>query len=349
MNQRSTIRLKRFFQLLCACLTLPVALPAADLSSQDDSRALARHFQKPQGDAPRWSEPPVFLPLSGETIVLMGGATVAAMRDDGGWETRLHRQFPGLGLRVRNLGWEADTVYLQRRPQFFYTETGDTREGSVPDQRMRLVPGILLLRFGKMESLDGPGSLEEFTAAYRTLIEALEPFSRRIVLVAPEPFFASGPAADLAAGRNAVLETYVAAIRSLAEDRGYLFADLFHPVLNEPSELMSQTGIELTPRGQERLAMTLADELGMEPAPETMPDLDEAIRRLVVKKEKLWTQYYQPTNWAFLFGDRQHVPSSRDDRDANRRWMVEELEKLPGLIDEADGAIWATVRESNDR
>ncbi len=318
---------------------------AADPSEQDDSLALARHFSPPpSGEVPTWGDPPAFQPKPGETIALMGGSVVFDMQHAGFFETRLHRQFPDLGLEVRNIAWQADTVYRQQRPMFFYTETGDTREGSVPDQRARLEPGILLLRFGKMESLEGTEALPEFRDAYGRLLDALSKFSRRIVLVAPEPFFATGPAADEMEARNEVLEKYVEAIRDLAKARGFLFADLFHPLQAEPADLLSRTGIDLTSEGQERLALALADALELEPAPETDPERDALIRRHVIAKNQLWHQYYRPTNWAFLFGDRQHVPSSRDHRDANRRWFVEELNRLPGLIAAEEEQIAAALR-----
>ncbi len=332
----------RSLAVLAGIGLLGAGAEAFDSATQDDAVALARHFQRPgDGKAPGWGDPAVFDPEPGETLSLMGGAMVLAMQDSAEFETRLHRQFPDRRLRVRNLAWQGDTVYRQQRPMFFYTEVGDTKEGSVPDQRQRVAPGILMLRFGKLESLDGPEALADFSAAYGRLLDALAPVSGRIVLVAPEPFFAAGPAAELAGARNAVLEEYVGAIRRLAETRSYLFADLFHPLKNEPAEVMSRTGIDLTPSGQARVARALAEALDLEPVPETDPDLDEKIRTLVLRKNQLWHQYYRPTNWAFLYGDRQHVPSSRDHRDANRRWFIEELEKLPGLIEAVEAELSA--------
>lgn len=317
---------------------------AADPSAQDDSLALERHFEvAAEGAVSSWGDPAKFAPVAGETIALIGGSSVFDMQMSGFFETRLHRQFPGLGLKVRNIAWQADTVHRQQRPMFFYTKQGDTREGSVPDQRQQLAPGILLLRFGKMESLEGANALTEFETAYGRLLDALSSHSKRIVLVAPEPFFAVGPAGELAAERNEILEDYVTAIEAMATARGFLFADLFHPLLSEPAEVMSRTGIDLTQEGQQRVSDVLADALDLEPVPETDLDLDEKVRQLVLAKNQLWHQYYRPTNWAFLFGDRQHVPSSRDHRDANRRWFVEELNRLPALIAEVEKEIDSTL------
>jgi hypothetical protein len=295
--------------------------------------AVARHFLAPEeGKIPAWGDSQEFEPRPGETIALIGGATVLAMQDHGFFETHLQRAFPDRGLKVRNIAWQADTVYRQQRPMFFYTTVGDTREGSVPDQRKKIEPGIMVLRFGKMESLDGLDAMADFATAYQRLLDGLSSFSERIVLVAPEPFFEVGPAADLAGERNGILERYVELIREIAEERGYRFIDLFHPLKREPAEEVSRTGIDLTSFGQERLGLLLAENLIEAELPKPNPERDEELRRLVLEKNQLWDQYYRPTNWAFLFGDRQHVPSSRDHRDTDRRWFVEELEKLPGLI-----------------
>mgnify|MGYP001802975706 CR=1 FL=1 len=65
------------------------------------------------------------------------------MQEAGFLETMLQKAFPDRKIRVRNLGWSGDTVYRQQRPMFFYTEKGDNREGSVPDSREKVEPGIL--------------------------------------------------------------------------------------------------------------------------------------------------------------------------------------------------------------
>lgn len=91
----------------------------------------------------------------------------------------------------------------------------------------------------------------------------------------------------------------------------------------------SKTGVDLTAKGQQRVAQLLADQLGI--SLRTSPE-DETLRQAVLRKNQLWHQHYRPTNLAFLPGDRKHGPSRGDLRDANRRRFVEELEKLPGVI-----------------
>lgn len=278
-----------------------------DPATQDDSQALVRHFAPAVSPLLPLKEGKVN-PKQGETISLMGGTDMYRRQVSGDFEASLHLAFPEKNLQVRNIAWPADTVYRQQRPMYFYTEKGDSKEGSVPDQRKRIEPGIFLLQFGKMESLDGRDSLSGFVSAYRELLSELSKISPRIVVVAPEPFLKEGPAGDLAEERNEVLNVYSKAIEELANERGI-------PFWKSMAEIGADT-----------------------------PEPSEVLVEKIRFKNKLWNQYYRPTNWAFLFGDRQHVPSSRDHRDANRRWFVEELEKLPPLIEEADEAIWKEAK-----
>ena len=282
---------------------------AFDPATQDDSLALVRHFKKPTEPLKPFVDGAI-APNVGETITLMGGTDVYQMHETCEFEISLHFWFPDKNLRFRNVSWPADTVYRQQRPMFFYTVKGDNREGSVPDQREKLEPGIFVLRFGRMESLDGLDRLDEFEKAYGRLLDALMEISPRISLLRPVPFSKEGPAGTFADERNSVLAKYTESIQKLADSRGILLS-------------IDMSGFREAIRGV---------------------SVDSNLHARIREKNKLWLQYYRPTNWAFLFGDRQHVPSSRDHKNTEHRWFVEELEKIPPLIEKADEAIWKEVQ-----
>ena len=62
------------------------------------------------------------------------------------------------------------------------------------------------------------------------------------------------------------------------------------------------------------------------------PPSAEKLRQAIVKKNDIWFRYWRPTNWAFLYGNRQTQPSSRDHKNPGRRWFPEELkDALPHL------------------
>lgn len=324
---------------LFAVSILAVAqLQAFDPAQQDDSLALVRHFKPRPNPVPPSTQEGLVSDQTGLTVSLMGGADVFRMQEFGFFEAMLQMAFPDQKLRVRNLGWSGDTVYRQQRPMFFYTEEGDTREGSIPDGREKIKPGVFVLSFGKMESLDGLERLEEFEAAYDRLIGELQKLTKRIVIVEPVPFIKAGPTAHLADERNVVLEKYVEVIEGLAEKRGAKFC----PQLPMPESAFEKTGIHLSAVGMSGWGKYLTAVIGGGALKCPVGEDDSISEELIVailEKNHLWDQYYRPTNWAFLYGDRQQVPSSRDHKDPEKRWFVEELNRIPALIAEKENEI----------
>jgi len=279
-----------------------------------------------------------FRPRPGETITWVGGTEIVDLDRHGYLEAALHLAYPDLGLRWRSLAWQGDTVYLQARPMHFYTKSGDPQSGSIPDHRERTEPGIVFIAFGKMESLEGPERLPDFTAAYAKLLDDLLSLTPRIVLVEPTPFFHSGPSPASSGERNFVLSSYIEAIERLALERSLLF-------LRSGAEWnggMSDNGVHLNESGHRVFAHAIRDQVGAGQRQEDSPSLHDAIER----KNRLWQQYYRPSNWAFLFGDRQHVPASRDVEKREERWFVREIDSLPGLIAEAEAEIHRYAREA---
>ena len=318
-----------------ACLLLAAA-PAG--AQEEELPVLVRSFAKVDDPAPPFRKGE-FDPRPGETIAFIGGTDTFNQQRFGFLEERIQLAWPERKLKIRNLGWQGDTIYHQARPRFFYTEVGDPQPGSSPDTRQRAEPGVILIQFGKLESIEGTDSLPRFLAAYETLLDLLESRTQRIVLITPAPFFKTGPTRNLADSRNAVLATYVDGIRLLAKERAFLFADTFTPMLESIGDPnLSSNGIHLSEAGQRRFADILSHQLAF-PVPTRTADHSAALdslRQSIQRKNRLWHQYYHPTNWAFLFGDRQHVPASRDHEDTRKRWFIKEVDALPPLIAETE-------------
>lgn len=87
------------------------------------------------------------------------------------------------------------------------------------------------------------------------------------------------------------------------------------------------------------------DDAGLEPA------YAESLRKAIRQKNDLWFRYWRPTNWAFLYGNRQSTASSRDHTNPSRRWFPEELQSALPHLEEAElriqEAAAGTVREKN--
>lgn len=331
------LRRRSAFLRIVVLTGLAFSADAAD----EELPVLRRSFAQVSAPVPSFPEGtrgPKFEPRPGETITWVGGTEIVDLDRHGYLEAALHLAYPDLGLRWRSLAWQGDTVYLQARPMHFYTKSGDPQPGSIPDHRERTEPGIVFIAFGKMESLEGPERLPDFVAAYAKLIDDLLPLTRRIVLVGPTPFFHSGPSPASSEERNIVLSSYVEATKKLAEERNLLF------ILSvaEWNAGMSDNGVHLNETGHRVFAEAISSKFGAGRYRGDNPSLHDAIDR----KNRLWQQYYRPSNWAFLFGDRQHVPASRDVEKREERWFVREIDSLPGLIAEAEAEIHRYAREA---
>ncbi len=335
MNLRA-VRLASLYAMMAASMVGAIA-------QEGELPPLRRSFAEVTTSVPPFPEGtsgPVFEPRPGETIAWIGGTEIIDLDLYGFLEAGMQLAWPGLGLRWRNLAWQGDTVYRQARPLYFYTKAGDPQPGSIPDHRERTEPGIVFIAFGKMESLEGAERLPDFVAAYAKLVDELLPLTKRLVLVEPTPFFHSGPAANRAEERNIVLSAYVAAIERLAAERNLLF-------IRSDAEWnagMSDNGVHLNESGHLKFAHAIRDRIGA--SVRQGGNVSPALRDAIARKNLLWQQYYRPTNWAFLFGDRQHVPASRDVEKREERWFVREIDALPALIAGAEADIQRYVQEA---
>lgn len=326
--------------LLAAATILLTARSGPGLSAateEGELPVLVRSFQEVDEPAAPFSGGK-FEPRQGETIAFLGGTNTLEQDRHGFLEIRFQVAWPGRNLKLRNLAWQGDVLTHQARPRNFYTKTGDPQPGSVPDLRERTEAGTIFVAFGKMESLPGG---DWSVKAYRDLIAALGTRTRRLVLVAPTPFFPVGPASSQAEARNEKLAIVTGEIAAVAKENEALFVDLFTPFRKTLDPAYSTNGIHLTEAGHRAVADEIAHQLEFPEAPkaEAAPELSQSLRQAIARKNGLWQQYYRPTNWAFLFGDRQHVPASRDPVERSERWFLREIEALPPLIREAEADI----------
>ena len=252
----------------------------------------------------------------GDTIVFVGGTNAMLASRHGYLESLLSRAAGG-SVRFRNMAWQADTVFTQQRPPYF---------GSWEKQLPRVAPTVIFASFGGPESMAGRGKVLEFVAAYEKLLDRLSAHADRIVLVSPIPFETPGPPLPDLAHMNDSLSEYVEATRDLAARRGFVFVDLFNaPALSRPGRKTTD-GMHLAPDAWPVVAEETARQLGV---PHTWSEQLEPVRALVREKNRLWFNYWRPTNWAFLGGTRMMVPFSKDPSHKVRTFPDEMEEFLP--------------------
>ncbi len=248
--------------------------------------------------------------MTNEVIAILGSTEAVAMVEEGSMEAQLMAQSPGSRIKLRDLTWEADTVFRQDRPMNF---------GSMKQQLARSGATAALLMFGRQECLErGESGLAEFKTALEQLVSTCAEVTPRIILAQPLAF--EGELAQ----HNAALKKYAAVIAEVAQAHGALFAA--QSTCLQPGS--TRDGLNLTSTGAAQLGMSVAQLWGT-----GMKTPDARLKSLTQQKNTLWHRYWRPANWAFLHGDRTAQPSSRNHIDPTQRWFPSELEQYLPLIE----------------
>lgn len=269
---------------------------------------------KPFGDSMRL--------MADEVIAVLGGTEAVAVVEEGTMEALLMRQFPGSRVKLRDLAWEADTVFRQDRPMNF---------GGLRQQLERCRATAVVLMFGRQECLEqGEAGLAGFRDGLEKLMSDAAQVTPRMVLVEPPPFEAA------LLEHNVDLKKYAAVIQDVAKKHGALFA----PWQGGSESRLTRDGLNLSATGMARAGQNMAALAGGD-----LSAPDEKLQALVRAKNLLWHRYWRPANWAFLHGDRTAQPSSRDHEDPTRRWFPAELEKYLPLIEAKEKEIGTRANE----
>ena len=241
----------------------------------------------------------------GDVVAFVGGTDLVRMQQAGRLEAALTSRWREAAPRFRDFAWDGDTVYHQSAERERWRQEAF---GKWDAQLKRAGATVIVVQFGKMESLDGVNRVEEFIAAYGKLLDKLGE-GRRAVLLEPSPFEWTS-----VAGR-AELPAYVEAVRQLAVKRGIPF------VTGDPGDMVGGFIRGLTGRA--------------EPQGESY----RLMCRTVSEKHRLWCEYWRPANWKCIFGDdsrRIFAKASHGLPSIQEEWAT-----YPKLIAEVEEAILA--------
>ncbi|MAI30806.1 MAG: hypothetical protein CMM07_03930 [Rhodopirellula sp.] len=301
-----------------------------------------------------------------QTIVIVGGTNALESGRHGYLETLLAAAHPQHKVRMRNLAWQADTVYQQQRPRNFYAVTKP--DYGERDGRTQIESDIVFFWMGQSESLDGPERLDEFMTAYKQHLDQIAKYTKRIVLVTPTPFRNPLQLELDIDTRNTTLARYAHEIRKLGRQQNLPVVDLFAAIQSSDGTAdVSRNGLHLNSVGHWLVARTFASQLGFanqvksikrnndrdsKASGSLVPESAEMLRAAIGHKNDLWFRYWRPTNWAFLYGNRQQTASSRNHMNPSRRWFPEELQNALPHLEEAElriqEAAAGTVKEQNN-
>jgi putative heme-binding domain-containing protein len=238
-----------------------------------------------------------------ETIVCLGQTDMVRLARDGTFESLLHLAAADRRPRMRNMAWEGDTVFEQRRDASF---------GSWQEQFTAADATLVIGWFGQAEIVaaedaGSPQRIAAFIAAYEKLLDQCATVTKRLVLVSPHLFEKlSSPSMPDLTGRNDAVRAYAAAIKQLAERRQAAFVDLSTLAAPEGARFAEDGGL-LTPVGQRAAAVRLAEGLGVSQADEAKV---APLREAVLEKNRIWFDAWRPMNWFFAFGSGSGITFS---------------------------------------
>ncbi len=332
-------------------LTNPTTTAAAPAAAVAEVSALVRPLVRPTIPVEAFASG--FAIDSDQMIAILGGTNALESGRRGYLETLLTAAHSQHRVRLRNLAWQADTVYQQQRPRNFYAS--NKPDYGERDGRIQIKADIIFFWMGQVESLDGLERIDEFTAAYSQHLDQIAEYTKRIVLVTPVPF--SNPLnleIDMKTRRES-LAVYADAIRKIARDRKLAVVDLSKAFGSGDTPLPhSQNGLHLSAAGHWDAAREFASQLGFAERVASIkwydsdaslePASAETLRQAIEGKNDLWFRYWRPTNWAFLYGNRQQTASSRDHTNPSHRWFPEELQKALNHLDSAEQQVHEAVK-----
>lgn len=256
-------------------------------------------------------------------MALIGATFIERAQEYGYLEVALTTRWPDRNITFRNLGWSGDDVTGESR-LYFGTAGGITKREEGIDRlfsTLELVdPTVAIMAYGANEAYRGQAGLGEFLDSYNRLLDRLAPTGVRIVLLSPIQQENLGPPFPDPAAHNANLELYTEAIRQLAAQRNLRFVDLFHGLqeFKEPGVFLTDNGIHLTAAGYLYAALALEAGLGLEVPKLTadgsgtaggrieLSEEAEALRRLIIEKDRLFFHRQRPHNDTYLRGFREN-------------------------------------------
>ena len=256
----------------------------------------------------------------GDRVALIGGTFIEREQRYGFIELALTTRWPDRHIIFRNLGWSGDDVTGESR-LYFGTYRGTTTRQEGLDHLFKTLelvqPTVAFVAYGSNEAFEGAAGLPKFVEGYKRLLERLEKTGARLVLLSPIKQENLGHPFPDPAERNKNLALYSAAIRQLAETRAR-FVDLFHGLekFKRAGPFQTDNGMHLTEPGYFFAAKAIEAGLGLAVSRRAESGVSkgrvrlsrdaEALRQLIIEKDRFFFYRYRPQNDTYLRGFREY-------------------------------------------
>jgi putative heme-binding domain-containing protein len=296
------------------------------------------------------------LPLKlseGSRIALVGNSLFEHSQHFGHFETLIHQRHPGHHLVVRNLAWAADTPNIQPRPANF---------ADLDQHLTHEKADVIFAAYGFNESFAGKDGVEEFRRVLTERVQMLKgkafngKSAAQVVLVSPiaNENVEGVTAADR---NNENLKLYTDAIREVAATEKVGFVDVYSSSLRamqSPGTKLTFNGVHLVGKGYDFFAKELYSGLFGDAAPQ----VDEAIRRVVLDKNRQYFRRFRPINTFYYTGGRNKsygyldfLPAMKNfdimvDNRQQRIWALANGKKVPAKVDDSNVPPLPKTKES---
>ncbi len=292
-------------RFLCSSFAVLTAT-ALPLLAQDSEVDLAAYGIYAQSAPTPSTTTPVdtVLPLKlgkGDRIAFVGNTFLDRAQHFAFFEAMLIQGHPELDLVMRNLAWSADEVDLQPRPDNFAT---------VAQHLTREKIDVIIASFGFNESFAGLEAVEEFRGRLVRWIKETKALAfngesgPRIVLISPlaGENIEGVPAADL---NNVRLAAYTKVMAEAAAKHKIGFVDLFTVTRalfadEGAKDDWTINGVHLTEAGYARVDAELYRGVFARSA----PAVEEAVRDVLIDKNRQYFRRYRPLNTFYYTGGR---------------------------------------------
>ena len=267
----------------------------------------------------------------GQTIAFIGNTQLDRTRHFGFLETAIYQAYSDLDLKFRNLCWPGDTASLQPRPMNF---------ADLEQHLTHVKADVVFASFGFNESFDGAEGRTAFEQSLGSYLAGIRSrafngkTSPQIVLISPtaNENIRAVAAADL---NNDRIRAYAQSARKVAASQKVGFVDVFsatEAAMADANTDLTINGAHLNAAGYRVFANAAFRGLFGEAPAET----NEAIRKVVIDKNRQFFRRYRPANTFYYTGGRNKSYGYLDFLPAMKNFDI--------MVANRDAHIWKMAR-----
>lgn len=297
----------------------------------------------------------------GDHVAIVGSGLADRQQHHAWFESMIHRANPEAQLTVRNLGFSADEINLQRRSDdvpttdwFLGMKKGDSTKGAQADIIYKagadFGADVIFAYWGFNESFRGPAGVDEFKRQldqYLTKLQSTQYNGKtppRVVLFSPIAHenlksvnFSDG------SENNRNLSLYTEAMAEVAKAKKVPFVDLFHSsqlLYQKAEKPLTINGIHLNESGDQALAEVQFKAVFDKAAPPADATLSK-IQAAVIEKNLQWHHRYRTVDQFNIYGGRSRIAY---EGVTNAKILGEEMAQRDVKTANRDKAVWAAAK-----